>query len=63
MVGIITADDVLDVLPRLARKGETFDTIILDPPTFSRGNKGRKFQAEHDLEAHIGSCFRCSVAL
>lgn len=45
------ADDVLDVLPRLARKGETFDAIILDPPTFSRGNKGRKFQVEHDLEA------------
>ncbi len=44
------ADDVLDVLPRLARKGETFDTIILDPPTFSRGRKGRKFQVEHDLE-------------
>ena len=45
------ADDVLDVLPRLARKKETFDAIILDPPTFSRGNKGRRFQVEHDLEA------------
>ncbi len=45
------ADDVLEVLPRLARKGETFDAIILDPPTFSRGNKGRKFQVERDLEA------------
>lgn len=45
------ADDVLEVLPRLARKGETFDAIILDPPTFSRGNKGRKFQVEQDLEA------------
>jgi len=44
------ADDVLEVLPRLARKGETFDAIILDPPTFSRGNKGRKFQVERDLE-------------
>jgi len=44
------ADDVLEVLPRLARKGERFDAIILDPPTFSRGNKGRKFQVEHDLE-------------
>ena len=44
------ADDVLDVLPRLARKGETFDTIILDPPTFSRGNNGRKFQVEQDLK-------------
>ena len=45
------ADDVLEVLPRLARRGEKFDAIILDPPTFSRGNKGRKFQIEHDLEA------------
>jgi 23S rRNA (cytosine1962-C5)-methyltransferase len=45
------ADDVLEVLPRLARKGERFDAIVLDPPTFSRGNKGRKFQVEHDLEA------------
>jgi 23S rRNA (cytosine1962-C5)-methyltransferase len=45
------ADDVLEVLPRLARKGEKFDAIVLDPPTFSRGNKGRKFQVERDLEA------------
>ncbi|MEP6673385.1 MAG: class I SAM-dependent methyltransferase [Chthoniobacter sp.] len=45
------ADDVLDLLPRLARKNETFDTIILDPPTFSRGNKGRRFQVEEDIEA------------
>jgi 23S rRNA (cytosine1962-C5)-methyltransferase len=44
------ADDVLDVLPRLAKRGEKFDTIILDPPTFSRGNKGRKFQVERDME-------------
>jgi 23S rRNA (cytosine1962-C5)-methyltransferase len=44
------ADDVLDVLPRLARRHETFDCIILDPPTFSRGNKGRRFQVEKDLE-------------
>ena len=45
------ADDVLDVLPRLARRGERFDAIVLDPPTFSRGNNGRRFQVEHDLEA------------
>jgi 23S rRNA (cytosine1962-C5)-methyltransferase len=44
------ADDVLDVLPRLARRGERFDCIILDPPTFSRGNKGRRFQVEQDME-------------
>ncbi len=44
------ADDVLDLLPRLERRGERFDAIILDPPTFSRGNRGRRWQVEHDLE-------------
>ncbi|MEP7077552.1 MAG: class I SAM-dependent methyltransferase [Chthoniobacterales bacterium] len=44
------ADDVMEVLPRLARKGERFDAIILDPPTFSRAPKGRAFQVEQDFE-------------
>lgn len=44
------ADDVLAALPRLARKNERFDAIILDPPTFSRGHQGRRFQVERDLE-------------
>ncbi len=43
------ADDVLEVLPRLARRGEKFGVIILDPPTFSRGAKGRPFQVERDM--------------
>lgn len=49
------ADDVLDVFPRLAKRGEKFDTIILDPPTFSRGNKGRKFQVERDMEVLLAA--------
>ena len=44
------ADDVLDVLPRLERRGEKFDLIILDPPTFSRGNRGRRWQVEEQIE-------------
>jgi 23S rRNA (cytosine1962-C5)-methyltransferase len=44
------ADDVLSVLPRLARKGELFDAIILDPPTFSRSHTGKSWQVEHDFE-------------
>ena len=44
------ADDVMSVLPRLARKGEKFDAIILDPPTFSRTHAGKTFQVEHDFE-------------
>jgi 23S rRNA (cytosine1962-C5)-methyltransferase len=44
------ADDVLAVLPRLARRGEKFDTIILDPPTFSRNRRGKAFHVENDFE-------------
>ena len=40
----------MDVLPRLARKGEKFDVIILDPPTFSRAPGGKTFQVENDFE-------------
>jgi len=44
------ADDVMAVLPRLAHKGEKFDVIILDPPTFSRSPGGKTFQVEDDFE-------------
>jgi 23S rRNA (cytosine1962-C5)-methyltransferase len=44
------ADDVLAVLPRLARRGEKFDMIVLDPPTFSRNQSGAAFQVQRDFE-------------
>ncbi len=44
------ADDVLAVLPRLARRGEKFDAIILDPPTFSRNQAGAAFQVRRDFD-------------
>jgi 23S rRNA (cytosine1962-C5)-methyltransferase len=44
------ADDVMAVLPRLAGKGEKFDAIILDPPTFSRSPGGNTFHVEDDFE-------------
>jgi 23S rRNA (cytosine1962-C5)-methyltransferase len=44
------AEDVLEVLPRLARKREKFDMIILDPPTFSRSHRGKTFHVENDFE-------------
>jgi 23S rRNA (cytosine1962-C5)-methyltransferase len=45
------ADDVLAVLPRLARRGDggKFDAIILDPPTFSRNQAGAAFQVQRDF--------------
>jgi 23S rRNA (cytosine1962-C5)-methyltransferase len=44
------ADDVMGVLPRLVRKGEKFDVVILDPPTFSRSPGGKTFHVENDFE-------------
>jgi 23S rRNA (cytosine1962-C5)-methyltransferase len=44
------ADDVMEVLPRLARRGEKFDVVILDPPTFSRSPGGKTFHVENDFE-------------
>jgi 23S rRNA (cytosine1962-C5)-methyltransferase len=49
------ADDVLTVLPRMARRGEKFDTIILDPPTFSRPHRGKPFHVESDFENLLAS--------
>jgi 23S rRNA (cytosine1962-C5)-methyltransferase len=43
------AADVRESLPRLSRKGERFDTIILDPPTFSTSHAKGRFRVEDDL--------------
>ena len=44
------AEDVPTYLGRLIRRGEKFDTIILDPPTFGRGGAGKTFRVERDFE-------------
>ncbi len=44
------ADDVRQVLQRMARRGEKFDMIILDPPTFARAPRGKAFRIESDFE-------------
>lgn len=38
--------DVADWLRRFAKKGRRFDAIVLDPPTFSRNDRGRVFTIE-----------------
>ena len=48
--GVKVADDVRAVLPRLARRGQKFDAIILDPPTFSRSAGTKTFHVEEDFE-------------
>ena len=43
------AEDVPTYLRRLAKRGEAFDAIILDPPTFGRGGSGKTFRIERDF--------------
>lgn len=49
------ADDVMKVVPRLAKRGEKFDLIVLDPPTFGRAD-GRVFRIERDMELLVRGC-------
>ena len=49
------ADDVRPVLRRMTRRGEKFDVIVLDPPTFSRTKGGRAFHVERDFEELIAA--------
>jgi 23S rRNA (cytosine1962-C5)-methyltransferase len=55
------ADDVRPVLRRLARRGDKFDMIVLDPPTFSRTKGGDAFHVEKDFEALIVSALEVAA--
>jgi 23S rRNA (cytosine1962-C5)-methyltransferase len=51
--------DTFHWLRRFARQGRRFDAIVLDPPTFSRDDKGKVFRVERDygdLVALAGAC-------
>ncbi|MBK1883028.1 class I SAM-dependent rRNA methyltransferase [Luteolibacter pohnpeiensis] len=41
--------DTFHWLRRFAKQGRTFDGIVLDPPTFSRDEKGKVFRVESDF--------------
>jgi len=56
------ADDVRPVLRRLERRGEKFDMIILDPPTFSRTKGGSAFHVEKDFEDLIAAALEIAAA-
>ncbi len=51
------ADDVRAVLPRLARRGERYDAIILDPPTFARGRG--VFRVEREMPGLAAMAWEC----
>lgn len=49
-------DDAMKAVPRLLKRGETFDLIVLDPPTFGRADR-RVFRIEKDLPVLARDCF------
>lgn len=54
--------DALHWLERFARQGRRFHGIILDPPTFSRGVRGKIWRAERDYGALAAAAARCLAA-
>ena len=52
--------DSLDFLAGRSKKSETYDVIVLDPPTFSR-NKNKTFKVDRDLEDMIALALDCLV--
>ncbi|MBQ2380297.1 MAG: class I SAM-dependent rRNA methyltransferase [Akkermansia sp.] len=51
--------DTLHWLDRFARQGRTFDAIVLDPPTFSRDEKGRIWRVEKDYGSLVAKAMAC----
>lgn len=51
-------DDAIKFLQREERRGNRYDGIILDPPSFGRGKKGEIFKIERDILLTLDLCKR-----
>ena len=49
-------DDALKFVRREVKRRVTYDAIILDPPSFGRGNRGQVFKIERDLYPLLMEC-------
>ncbi len=49
-------EDVTKFLTREVRRGNKYDAIVLDPPSFGRGSKGEVWKLERDLPAILDLC-------
>jgi 23S rRNA (cytosine1962-C5)-methyltransferase len=54
-------EDVPTFLRRLIKRRETFDAIILDPPTFGRSGAGKTFRFERDFPALLECALQLSA--
>ncbi len=50
--------DVFDWLGRLFKRGERFETVVLDPPSFARGSNG-VFRVERDYGELVERALKC----
>lgn len=49
-------DDAVDFVKREVKRGNKYDAIILDPPSFGRGPKGQVWKVEEDLVSFLKLC-------
>lgn len=49
-------DDALDFIKREVKRGNRYDGIIMDPPSFGRGPKGQVWKVEEDLPQLLTLC-------
>jgi 23S rRNA (cytosine1962-C5)-methyltransferase len=52
-------EDVMKFLQREIRRGNRYDGIILDPPSFGRGSKGEVFKIEQEILPLLKACKTC----
>ena len=51
-------DDVNKFVSREIRRGNTYDAIIMDPPSYGRGAKGEVWQFENDIYDLVELCLK-----
>jgi len=49
-------DDCLKFVQREIRRGNKYDAIIMDPPSYGRGPNGEMWKIENDLYKFVGLC-------
>lgn len=49
-------DDCLKFVEREIRRGNKYDAIVMDPPSYGRGPKGEVWKLEHNLEELVSRC-------
>ena len=51
-------DDCVKFVEREIRRGNTYDAIIMDPPSYGRGPKGEVWKIEEQIYSFIKLCIR-----